>query len=304
MTTLLNLEDALLYPESDGKPMGENTRQYRWIVIIKENLEILFAHVADVFIAADLFWYPVQVNAPPVPNQAPDVMVVFGRPKGDRRSYKQWQENNIPPQVVFEILSPSNKTPEGEAGMITKWGFYQQYGVEEYYTYDPDEHLLHGWQRQDARLTAIAAMDGWVSPRLGIRFEWQMGEELALYYPNGQRFLTSVQLAELTQQERERAELERQQKEVERQEKEVAQQQAELERQRTEQERQQKQLAQQQADRERQEKELAQQQVEQIQTQLQQTVVRLVATGLPIAQVATITGFTEPQIHELLDASQ
>jgi Uma2 family endonuclease len=40
--------------------------------------------------------------------QAPDTMVVFGRPKGDRGSYKQWQEENIPPQVVFEFLSPSN----------------------------------------------------------------------------------------------------------------------------------------------------------------------------------------------------
>ncbi len=32
-------------------------------------------------------------------------MVVFGRPKGDRGSYKQWLENQIAPQVVFEILS-------------------------------------------------------------------------------------------------------------------------------------------------------------------------------------------------------
>ncbi len=39
---------------------------------------------------------------------APDVMVVFGRPKGRRGSYKQWQEDNIAPQVVFAILSPSN----------------------------------------------------------------------------------------------------------------------------------------------------------------------------------------------------
>ena len=29
-----------LYPSSDGKPMAENTQQYRWIVLIKENLEL------------------------------------------------------------------------------------------------------------------------------------------------------------------------------------------------------------------------------------------------------------------------
>jgi Uma2 family endonuclease len=61
-------------------------------------------------------------------------MVIFGRPKGDRDSYKQWQENNISPQVVFEILSPRNLTQE----RINKSLFYQRYGVDEYYVYDPD----------------------------------------------------------------------------------------------------------------------------------------------------------------------
>ena len=36
-------------------------------------------------------------------------MVVFGRPKGYRGSYRQWEEGGIAPQVVFEILSPGNR---------------------------------------------------------------------------------------------------------------------------------------------------------------------------------------------------
>lgn len=102
--------------------------------MIKANLDILFAVDADVFVAGDLLWYPAQVQEPPVPSQAPDVMVAFGRPKGRRGSYRQWQEANIPPQVVFEILSPGN-TP---AEMTRKFALYQTYGVEEYYLYDPD----------------------------------------------------------------------------------------------------------------------------------------------------------------------
>ncbi|AGF50709.1 hypothetical protein MYO_14490 [Synechocystis sp. PCC 6803] len=43
---------------------------------------------------------------------APDVFVVLGRPKGDRGSYRQWQEGNQPPQVVFEVLSPGNRLKE------------------------------------------------------------------------------------------------------------------------------------------------------------------------------------------------
>ncbi len=55
--------------------------------MIKENLEILFANNDDVFVAGDLLWYPVQGNN--TIRLAPDAMVVFGRPKGDRGSYRQ-----------------------------------------------------------------------------------------------------------------------------------------------------------------------------------------------------------------------
>ena len=63
----------IVYPESDGEPMADNTRQFTWIVKIKENLEILFKYNADVFVAGDLFWYPVKGS-----NKiklAPDTMV-------------------------------------------------------------------------------------------------------------------------------------------------------------------------------------------------------------------------------------
>ncbi len=43
----------VIYPESDGQPMADNTEQFAWIVKIKENLEILFASQADVFIAGE-----------------------------------------------------------------------------------------------------------------------------------------------------------------------------------------------------------------------------------------------------------
>jgi Uncharacterized protein conserved in cyanobacteria len=153
----------LVYPESDGKPMADNTKQFRWIVTIKENLEILFASQSDVFIAGDLLWYPVEGNNKLC--QAPDVMVVFGRPKADRGSYLQWKENNIAPQVVFEILSPSNTTKE----MTNKLLFYQRYGVEEYYIYNPDTLELTGLLRSGDDLEIIEEMNGWVSPRLGVR---------------------------------------------------------------------------------------------------------------------------------------
>lgn len=206
-----------LYPASDGKPMADNTEQYRWIVLIKENLEILFAGTPDVFVAADLLWYPVPVDNPPAPCQAPDVMVVFGRPKGKRQSYLQWQEGDVPPQVVFEILSQSNRTPKGRREMEHKFSFYQQYGVEEYYLYDPDRLVLEGWLRQEEELVPIAEMSDWVSPRLQVRLAWQPGKELQLYSPDGGRFLSSVELRELAEREHQRAEQAESERERERQ---------------------------------------------------------------------------------------
>lgn len=65
----------IIYPDRDGQPMSDNTKQFRWIVTIKENLELLFAEDPHVFVAGDLLWYPVEGNN--AIRNAPDVMVVF-----------------------------------------------------------------------------------------------------------------------------------------------------------------------------------------------------------------------------------
>jgi Uma2 family endonuclease len=224
--------EEVIYPESDGQPMADNTEQFQWIVKIKENLEILFALQDNVFIAGNLLWYPLQGEAKI--RQAPDAMVVFGRPKGKRGSYKQWQEDNIPPQVVFEILSPGNKTKE----MANKLLFYQRYNVEEYYIYDPQINELTGLLRSGANLEVIEEINNWVSPRLEIRFELTPNT-LEIFSPSGQRFLTSVELDQIREQERQRADTESQRADTEsqradteRQEKEAALLKLELERQR------------------------------------------------------------------------
>jgi Uma2 family endonuclease len=210
MTILFQVDEDLLYPSSDGKPMAESTLQYQWIVLIKENLEAIFSLMPMVFIAADLLWYPVQKKSAPVPRIAPDVMVAFGRPKGTRRSYKQWEEDDIPPQVVFEILSASNKTRDGEEAMAQKFVFYEHYGVEEYYIYDPDDNVLEGWLRQDNELVTIPVMSNWVSPRLGIRFAWQLGRDLVLYRPDGTRFISLTESEQRAEQAESQLQAERQ----------------------------------------------------------------------------------------------
>jgi Uma2 family endonuclease len=196
-------QSEVIYPDSDGQPMANNTKQFRWILVIQQNLDWLFADNPDVFVAGDLFWYPVE-GRPNIVN-APDVMVVFGRPKGDRGSYQQWNEEDIAPQVVFEILSPSNSQDEMDRKLL----FYDRYGVEEYYIYDPDRNRLRGWLRGEDGLDVIPQMADWVSTRLGIRFALSQ-ESWEFYRPDGERFLSYVEISQRFEEERQRAEEERQ----------------------------------------------------------------------------------------------
>ncbi len=189
--------------------MADNTKQLEYIVYLYDNLSALFADREDVFVAADLLWYPVEGH--PEICVAPDVFVVFGRSKGHRGRYLQWEEDNIPPQVVFEILSPSNR----HAAMVEKSLFYERYGVQEYYMYDPDTGALDGWIRQDGKLARVAQMEGWVSPLLGVRFSVENGA-LVVYRPDGERFVPYVELRRRYEQAQREAQQERQRAEQER----------------------------------------------------------------------------------------
>ncbi len=181
------IDPAIIYPDSDGQPMADNTLQYEWIMTIKGNLDAIFADRPDVFVAGDLLWYPVEGE--PGIRRAPDALVAFGRPKGYRGSYLQWREGDLAPQVVFEVLSPGNTASE----MARKLDFYDTYGVEEYYLYDPERNDLSGWQRRAGALRLIGSLEGWLSPRLGVRFV-PGPDTLTLLRPDGQPFLTFVEL--------------------------------------------------------------------------------------------------------------
>ncbi len=188
----------IVYPDSDGQPMAENTLHFEWIVRFKEGAETLFRDDPNVFVAGDLLWYPVEGN-----NElraAPDGMVVFGRPKGTRGSYLQWEENDVAPQVVMEFQSPGNRFGQ----MLRKFHFYEEYGVEEYYLYDPFQNTLEGWVRKGSRLVPIEVMKGWVSPRMGIRFAWD-DDGLTLLRPDGLPLESYQEVVRRAEAERERA---------------------------------------------------------------------------------------------------
>jgi Uma2 family endonuclease len=205
-TTLLPAPTSpIYYPESDGQPMADNSKQWRWMMVLAGNLAALFREVTDVFVGGNLFWYPVEGEADI--RAAPDVLVVFGRPKGDRGSYKQWEEGNIPMTVVFEILSPENTVVE----MANKFDFYEEHGVEEYYLYDPDTNRLYIYVRRGEVLARVRQVRDFASPRLGIRFDLS-GPEMVVRRPDGRPFLTFEELETARQQAEQRVEYEQRQR--------------------------------------------------------------------------------------------
>jgi len=180
--------------------MADNTLQFEWIVTLQGNLDLLFRDDPTVFVAGDHLIYPVKGRADI--RVAPDVYVAFGRPKGHRGSYKVFEENNVFPQVIFEVWSPGNM-----ATLVNeKLRFYAQYGAEEYYVLYPERpEFWQGWLRQGNSLVAIREMNGFVSPRLGIRFESIRGE-IAVYHPNNNPFISYIERSVLAEQEHARAE--------------------------------------------------------------------------------------------------
>lgn len=164
MAPLVGEVPELDYPDSDGEPMADNDTQLDLMILLRQSLRRTFAD-QEVYVTANVFWYPV--HGQPGICTAPDLLVAFGRPAGIRRSYRQWEEAGIAPQVVAEVVSPSN-TP---AVLAQKLAWYDAFGVEEYWVLDPDHCQIAWYQRQPGGALVQQPWDPTVtSPRLGIRW--------------------------------------------------------------------------------------------------------------------------------------
>jgi Uma2 family endonuclease len=197
------LASTAMYPETDGQPRGDNTTQIDWIFRLKANLDLLFWDRGDVFVAANLFWYPVEGESEL--RQSPKSMVVFGRPKHDRMSYRQWHEANIPPHVVIDVL-PSHSEP---VELREAFEFYEHFGVEEFYRFEPISRSLDGWNRRGGHLVPIPNLDDWVSPRLGIRFRRNAAQFQALM-PDGSLMMSPSEMIRQARQLEKLREIEQQ----------------------------------------------------------------------------------------------
>jgi Uma2 family endonuclease len=124
------------YPESDGMPMAETDLHRKIMTYVIERLSARYANRKDVYVSGNLLVYYEEGQWGV--SLAPDCMVVFGVPSGDRRIFKTWEEGAFP-SVVFEITS---KTTERE-DMLKKFRIYEEtWQVKELFLFDPTEDYL------------------------------------------------------------------------------------------------------------------------------------------------------------------
>lgn len=156
----LRKEDQLLtidYPESDGEPMAETDVHYRLMTDLRFELEQFFRDDADVYVSGNILLYYIDGN--PKKRVAPDVLVVRGVHKGDRRVFKLWEEGHAP-DVIFEVSSRQTWRED----LNTKWRLYEDLGVKEYFIFDPEyDYLVEplvAWRLESGRYEAVEVIEG------------------------------------------------------------------------------------------------------------------------------------------------
>ena len=192
MDAVTTVQTHIFYPETDGKPMGETDVHIDALIYLREALRDYFRDDPQVYVAGNMFVYYEEGN--PSACVAPDVFVVHGVAKGERRTYKLWEEGQ-PPTVVFEITSRGTRLED----LGTKRALYAMLGVREYFVYDPlGEYLrplLQGYQLQEGEYQRLApASEGvLVSQILGLELRVEEGCLRVVNPATGERLLTPAE---------------------------------------------------------------------------------------------------------------
>ena len=176
--------DHIEYPESDGKPMAETGLHVKALATLYQELTRYFEKDDDVMVFANMFLYFVEGK--PKKCMAPDVFVLRGTTKYERRVFKVWEEGRMP-QMVMEITS--DKTIEEDE--VAKAKRYLALGVEEYFQFDPTEDYIPGrlkgryskdgeWHPID-RMVVPGAKRAYPSRSLGLAFVVDENNEIRLW---------------------------------------------------------------------------------------------------------------------------
>ncbi|MEO0801018.1 MAG: Uma2 family endonuclease [Cyanobacteria bacterium J06642_2] len=225
---MLQLDPTLLpssaeLPGSDDTPVDNEDQNFVPNVLLFL-LESLWETRDDWYFGIDMGIYHATGSDPRVPI-VPDGFLSVGveRRKGgkSRKSYVMWEEQNIPPAFVLEVVS---ETPGGEYSR--KLDIYAKLGVRYYAIYNPcvwkrDGHAPLEIYTLESGTYRLQTREPYWMPEIGLGLGRYtpaldpLGRELLGWFDEkGDRYLTD---RERVESERQRAESERQRAESERQ---------------------------------------------------------------------------------------
>ena len=126
---------GVIYPESDGVPMGESDVHIELLAELLTGLRTHLADVPDLYVACDLIVY--YEEGVPATNVVPDLFAVRGVGKHPRKSWLTWVEGRAP-EFVLEVMSDSSHVVD----QGNKKVLYAELGVREYFIFDPQKRYL------------------------------------------------------------------------------------------------------------------------------------------------------------------
>jgi Uma2 family endonuclease len=203
----------IVYPTSDGRPMGETDLHRSIMVETIDSLKLYYAG-QQVYVSGNilLLYHPGNRRR----HVSPDVLVVKGLDPHDRENYLLWDEGR-PPHVVIEVTSESTR----EEDLYDKFEIYRDsVQVPEYFQFDPRgeylEPALQGYRLKARRYEPIAPVSGRLPSReLGLHLErhdrrlrfWDpaTGEWIPTLQESREAMLANWQQAEAERQQAEAA---------------------------------------------------------------------------------------------------
>src|SRR5437660_7693745 len=184
----------VLYPESDGEPMGEGDLHRWWSNRIIERLDRHFGG-QDVYVTGNMMIY--YVEGEPEYCICPDVFVVKRCPRHPRVVYKVWEEGKVPD---FALETSSEYTYGIDRRL--KRQLYSELGIGEYVLYDPTGARLTPALQAFSLVKGIykpmkgSPESGFVSRQLGIVFRLEAGELVMTDKATGKRLLSGQEAAD------------------------------------------------------------------------------------------------------------
>jgi len=162
MTTATSEIDFSTFPDSDGEPMAETSKNMYQMFELIYSLKVLLRSQgrARVAVGGNQFLYYNEHNGRD--HLSPDTYVALDVAPGDRPTWKTWEEGKCP-DIVFEVTSPSTVAEDLSEEPRGKRRVYAELGAREYYVYDPNDQIqprFRGFTARDGRFEPLPVLPG------------------------------------------------------------------------------------------------------------------------------------------------